>query len=213
MVREIVTTALLAIGAFGLGAIPFSLLVGWRFLGKDIREYGDGNPGAANVFHAGGQKTGYLAMLLDVGKGIPFVLLAQAPFYLDSPAMIIIAVSAVLGHAFSPFLGWRGGKGVAITFGVLVAWPQHEPLLAFIAFVVLGFLFIEVDAWTVVLGAAGALAFTAIIRGGSSETLLLACLLTLLTFKHLDGLRAFPGFHGRLLRWLHSLVRGTLTII
>ena len=57
---------------FGLGSVPFSVLIGRRVLGKNIREYGDGNPGAFNVFKAGGQKSGYLAIALDVGKGVPW---------------------------------------------------------------------------------------------------------------------------------------------
>jgi glycerol-3-phosphate acyltransferase PlsY len=122
-------------------------------------------------------------------------------------------VSAVLGHAFSPFLQWRGGKAVAVTFGVLLAMPQHELLLAFIACTVLGFLIIEVDAWTVVFGAAGSLAYIAFIRGGSWETLLMFCLLIVLALKQFEALHTFPGFRGRLVRWLQSLVRGTLTII
>jgi glycerol-3-phosphate acyltransferase PlsY len=210
---EIITTSLLALASFGLAAVPFSLLIGRWFLGKDIRQYGDGNPGATNVFRAGGQKTGYLALALDVGKGVPFVLLAHYLFNLPGPALVVVAMSAVLGHAFSPLLRWRGGKAVAVTFGVLVALPQHEMLVSFVACMVLGFLIIEVDAWTVVFGAAGSLAYTALAGGGSWETLLMFCLLILLTLKQLDGLHTFPGFRGRLVRWLQSLVRGTMSII
>jgi glycerol-3-phosphate acyltransferase PlsY len=209
----IITTLLLSVAAFGLASVPFSVLIGRWFLGEEIRDYGDGNPGATNVFRAGGQKTGYLAVALDVGKGVPFVFLAHALFGLPGPAIVIVALSAVLGHAFSPFLQWHGGKAIAVTFGVLLALPQHELLLAFIACMLLGFLFIEADAWTAIFGAAGTLAYIAVTRGGSWETLLMLCLLVVLTIKQFDGLRTFPGFRGRLIRWLQSLVRGTLTII
>src|SRR4030042_7085296 len=97
---EMITISLLAIAAFGLAAIPFSLLVGRLFLGEDIRDYGDGNPGAYNVFRAGGQKTGYLAVALDVGKGVPFVFLAHAAFDLPGPGLVIVAGNAILGDAF-----------------------------------------------------------------------------------------------------------------
>ena len=73
---------ILALCAFGLGACPFSLWVGRWFLGRDIRNYGDGNPGAVNVFRAGGRKAGLLAVLLDVAKGVPFVWLAHSFFEL-----------------------------------------------------------------------------------------------------------------------------------
>ena len=210
---DIITTLLLALAAFGLASIPFSLLIGRWFLQKDIRDYGDGNPGAYNVFRAGGQKTGYLAVCLDVGKGVPFVFLAYSLFNLPGPGLVIVAVSAVLGHAFSPFLQWHGGKAVSVTFGVLLALPQHELLLAFIACTVLGFLFIEVDAWTVVCGAAGTLAYIAFTRGGSWETMLMFFILAILALKQFEELHIFPGFKGRLVRWLQTLVRGTLSII
>lgn len=210
---EIVKTLLMAIAAFGLASIPFSMLVGRWFLGEDIRDYGDGNPGAFNVFKAGGQKSGYLAVALDVGKGVPFVFLAHSLFDLPGPALVAVAVSAILGHAYSPFLQWHGGKAIAVTFGVLLALPQHQLLFAFIACVLFGFLVIEADAWTVVFGAAGALAYVAITRGGSWETLLMALILAIVTVKQFDALHTFPGFRGRLVRWLQVLVRGTLSII
>src|SRR4030042_6645142 len=148
------STVLLAIAAFDLGSIPFSLVIGRVLLGKNIQNYGDGNPGAVNVCRAGGQKAGFLALFLDIGKGIPFVLLAYTWLTLPDLSLVAIALSAVLGHAFSPFLRWHGGKAVAVTFGVLLALPQHEVLLAFIAVVVAGFLFVENDSWIMVLGAA-----------------------------------------------------------
>jgi glycerol-3-phosphate acyltransferase PlsY len=199
---ETVYTALLASAAFIVGAIPFSVIIGHWLLGKDITGYGDGNPGAYNVFKAGGQKAGYLAILLDVAKGVPFVFLSHFVFGLSEFAIIAVAICAILGHAFSPFLHWRGGKAVAITFGVLLALPHYEILLAFIACMVLGFLFIEIDAWAVILGAAGTLAYLAVTKGSSWEPLLMLCILVILAIKHFEALHAFPGFRGRLFRWV-----------
>ncbi len=210
---EILTISLLTLAAFGLAAIPFSLLIGRWFLHDDIRKYGDGNPGAANVFRAGGQKSGVLAVATDVGKGVPFVFVAHSIFDLSGPALVIIAVSAVLGHAFSPLLQWHGGKSIAVTFGVLLALPQHELLLAFIACMLLGFLFIEVDGWTAIFGAAGSLAYITFASGGSWETSLMFCILVIMAIKQFDTLHNFPGFRGRLIRWVQSLVRGAMTII
>jgi glycerol-3-phosphate acyltransferase PlsY len=209
----ILLTALLSIAAFGLAAIPFSVLVGRWLLGKDIRDYGDGNPGAANVFRAGGQKAGYLAVFLDVAKGVPFVLLAGASFGLPSLSIVAVGVSAVLGHAFSPFLGWRGGKAVAVTFGVLLALPTHEVLLAFIACIVIGALVIDTDAWAVVLAAAGTPAYLVLTGAEPWKILLMLCLLAVLVIKHFDELRAIPGFRGRLVRWVQALLRGPVSII
>ena len=149
---DIFATVLLAIAAFGLGSIPFSVLIGRWFLKKDIRNYADGNPGAANVFRAGGHKTGFLAVALDVAKGVPFVVLAWSSFELSPVAVVVVGMAAILGHAFSPFLRWRGGKAVAVTFGVFLALPDYGVLLSFIAFMVIGALFIEEDSWTPVIG-------------------------------------------------------------
>jgi glycerol-3-phosphate acyltransferase PlsY len=205
-------TLVLAIAAFGLGAVPFSVLVGRWLLGKDIQKYGDGNPGAVNVFRAGGQKAGFLAVFLDIAKGFPFVFLACSWLELPGLSIVAVALSAVLGHAFSPFLGWHGGKAVAVTFGVLLAVPQHEVLLAFAACVIVGFLFVENDAWVVVLGAAGTLAYLAINGSEPWTILLMLCLLALLVFRHLQDLHSLPHIHGRLIRWLQSILRDTTSI-
>ena len=198
----ILYTVLLALAAFLLGAFPFSVFIGRLFLGKDITDYGDGNPGSANVFRAGGGKLGYLAVFLDVAKGVPFVFLAHSLFGLPYLSIVIVAMCAILGHAYSPFLGWRGGKAVAVTFGVLIALPQHELLFAFAAIVILGALFIDVDAWTMVLGASGSLAYLVLTTGSSWEALLMLCILAVLAVKHYEELRSFPGIKGRLVRWL-----------
>jgi len=206
---EIWPAILLIVCAFGLGACPCSVWIGHRFLGKDIRDYGDGNPGAANVFRAGGDKSGYLAVILDVAKGIPFVFLAHSFFELPDLTVMAVALSAILGHAFSPFLGWRGGKALAVTFGVLMAMPQHEMLIAFALFMVLGCLFIEVDAWTAMFGATGTLAYLAVTRGSSWESLFMLCVLAIFAVKHFEELHTVPGARGRLVRWLQSRRRET----
>jgi glycerol-3-phosphate acyltransferase PlsY len=199
----------LTVSAFCLGACPFSVWVGRWFLDKDIRDYGDGNPGAANVFRAGGHKTGYLAVMLDVAKGIPFVLLAHSFLGLPDLAIMMVALGAIMGHAFSPFLGWHGGKALAVTFGVLLALPQHEMLIVFAFFMVMGSLFVEVDAWTAVFGATGTLAYLAFTRGSSWESLFMLCVLGILAVKHFEELHTAPGARGRLVRWLQSRRRET----
>ena len=96
---EIYYSILIAIASFWLGACPFSVWIGSWFLGKDIRDYGDGNPGAANVFRTGAHKLGYLAVTFDVLKGVPFVFLAHSFWGLSDLAVVFIALGAILGHA------------------------------------------------------------------------------------------------------------------
>jgi glycerol-3-phosphate acyltransferase PlsY len=203
------TTALLVLAAFSLGALPFSVILGRLFLRKDITEYGDGNPGAANVFRAGGNKLGYLAVLLDIAKGAPIVFLSYAFFDLPYISVVIIAVSAVMGHAFSPFLRWRGGKSIAVTFGVLIALPDHQTLFIFTTLMILCALFIKTDAWAVVIAAAATLAYLTVTGAEGWEKLLVLCLLVLLAVKHFNGLRTSPGIGGWLLRWLQTIRRDT----
>ena len=113
---EVFYSTLLAVSAFWLGACPFSMWIGQWILGKDIRDYGDGNPGAINVFRAGGRKSGCLAAILDAGKGVPFVVLAHSFFGFSDGAVMAVALSAILGYAFSPLLRLRGGKSIGVTF-------------------------------------------------------------------------------------------------
>ena len=102
-----------------LGAIPFSHLVArWR-AEIDIRDHGEGNVGARNVFHVVGPAWGALAALLDTGKGLAAYLVAgwmAAP----QPAVLACGFAAPLGHNYSPFLRFRGGKGLATTMGFLL---------------------------------------------------------------------------------------------
>ena len=99
---------------FLLGAIPFSLLMGRLFANKDIRTVGDGNPGGANAIKAGGLKAGLPAILLDIGKGFLPVFLAQK-YGLTGWSLVPVCLAPILGHAFSPFLRFHGGKALGAT--------------------------------------------------------------------------------------------------
>jgi len=201
---EISYFTLLVLCAFGLGSCPFSLWIGRWLLGKDIRDYGDGNPGAANVFRAGGRKAGFLAVFLDITKGVPFVLLAHSFFKLPEAAVLGVAMSAILGHAFSPILQLRGGKTVAVTFGAILALPQHDILFALAGAMFLGFLFIAIDAWVVVFGAAGAATYVLVTRGGSWETFFMLGVLALLVIKFSAELKTVPRIKLKPIAWLQS---------
>jgi acyl phosphate:glycerol-3-phosphate acyltransferase len=212
MIMEILLTVLLAVAAFFLAAVPFSVIIGRMILHKEITHFGDGNPGAANVFRAGGQKLGVAAVLLDVIKGIPFVLLSHTLFDLTVLSTVFIAVAAVLGHAYSPFLHRHGGKAVAVTFGVMFGLPELNVLLIFIIFILIGFFLIDVDAWKVVLGATGSFIYLLITRGASWEPLLMLLLLVILVIKHYEALHTAPHFRGLLLRWVQTIIRSSMFI-
>lgn len=111
-------------GGFFIGAIPFGVLVGRAFYRRDIRAEGSGNIGAANALRTLGKKGAAAVLILDALKGaIPVVAVAHTG---GSTALAALAgAAAVAAHCYSPFLGWRGGKGVATSYGVIwaLAWP------------------------------------------------------------------------------------------
>ena len=107
---------------FALGSIPFSVLLGRALLGKDIRQYGDGNPGGTNVARASGNKLlGALAIILDMLKGAAPVALAHYVVGVAGWPLVPVMLAPILGHAYSPFLRFHGGKAIAVTFGVWTA--------------------------------------------------------------------------------------------
>lgn len=117
---------LLTLTGFVLGALPFSVWLGKRYLHTDIRTLGDHNPGAANVLRAGGHGIAAAALLLDMLKGTLPVVAAYRGFGYDSIWLVPVALAPVLGHAFSPFLRGQGGKAVAVTGGVWMGLTLWE---------------------------------------------------------------------------------------
>lgn len=115
--------ALTALLAYGLGSIPFGLVI-TRVLGLgDLRQIGSGNIGATNVLRTGNKGAALATLLLDAGKGGIAVLIARA--LLAEDAAQLAALAAFLGHIFPVWLGFKGGKGVATFIGTLLAlaWP------------------------------------------------------------------------------------------
>jgi len=112
--------ALAAVSFYLLGSIPFSFLIARLFKGIDIRQYGSGNVGATNVTRVIGRLPGALALILDMGKGALVAFLAQL-----YAVPIVLAGLAVIGHNWSVFLRFTGGKGVATSLGILliISWP------------------------------------------------------------------------------------------
>lgn len=137
--------------AFLSGSIPFSPLLGRLALGRDIRDYGDGNPGSTNVFKAGGRGVGVAAMLLDGFKGAIPVGLAYWGDGLRGPWLAAVAVAPVLGHAFSPFLKGRGGKAVATTFGVWTGITGPEAPIVLGCLLAAWYLAVDNSGWALAL--------------------------------------------------------------
>lgn len=124
--------ALYALVGFLSGSLMFSYWLGLA-AHVDLRSVGDGNPGGFNLWSAAGYKLGLLGIFLDFVKGyLPLAVLIERG-YVEGLAVAGVALAPELGHAFSPFVGFRGGKSIAVSFGVWSAVTRFEGSLAYAA--------------------------------------------------------------------------------
>jgi acyl phosphate:glycerol-3-phosphate acyltransferase len=116
-----VTIALWLAAAYLLGATPTAYLAGRLARGIDLREHGSRNLGATNVYRVLGWRWAIPVALVDVAKGaVPVALFARWAG-MDPWGAVALGIAAVLGHVFSPYMGFRGGKGVATALGMFLA--------------------------------------------------------------------------------------------
>ncbi|NPV45375.1 MAG: glycerol-3-phosphate 1-O-acyltransferase PlsY [Armatimonadetes bacterium] len=113
------------------GAIPIGLLVGRAHGIDDIRKYGSGNIGASNVLRLLGAKLGLTVWLLDALKGYVPVALAMHVLGVEGWWLAAVAVAAIAGHCFSPYLRFTGGKGVSTSLGVIIGLDWRAGLICF----------------------------------------------------------------------------------
>jgi glycerol-3-phosphate acyltransferase PlsY len=183
-----------AVLGYFLGSLPFSVwLVRW-FRRSDVRAVGDGNPGAVNAWRAGGWRIGVAALFLDVAKGAAAPAIARAVLGLHGWALLPVALSPVLGHALSPWLRLRGGKGITATFGVwsaLTYWVVPTTFGLLLAAIMQAQ---SVAAWTVVFASAGTLVVLLALRSEPYLVIAFLANVGLLVWTHRKGLRAPPRF-------------------
>ena len=123
---------LISLFAYLLGSIPFGLILSRKILNIDIRKLGSKNIGATNVIRAGNTKIGALTLLLDISKVIIPIMIAKY-FDINANMIIVIGFLSLLGHVFPIWLNFRGGKGVAVYFGILLIMsPLFSLLFIFI---------------------------------------------------------------------------------
>jgi len=186
--------------AYLLGAIPFGLLITRWLTGKDPREFGSGNIGATNASRTGGKKVGLLTLAADIIKGVIPVAIAVQLVHNgtgDEWLVAATAIAAFLGHIYPVYLGFKGGKGVATMFGVLIPW---QPVAGLIAFAV----------WLVAIVVSRYVALASILAGltlplaawllGASSPAVYACVLfcILMTFRHRSNIqRLMDGTENR----------------
>ncbi|HEX8373194.1 MAG TPA: glycerol-3-phosphate 1-O-acyltransferase PlsY [Chthoniobacterales bacterium] len=180
-----------AVSAFLLGSIPNGFLIA-KAKGIDIREHGSKNIGATNVLRVLGKGCGYTVFALDALKGAAAVLLGGflTGWQPDHMGQIIAAISCILGHSYTPWLGFKGGKGVATTAGVLLTLFHPAVLLIVLAVWVIFFYstrFVSVASLAAALGIPLAVWFL-VVRGNPQGTPIMifsvvVCLLVFLRHK------------------------------
>ena len=147
----------LIVFAFVCGSFPFSVWLGKIFIGLDVRQFGDGNPGATNVFKAGNNLVGLIALILDISKAAVPVGFSYFNLNIKGAAMILIAIAPIVGHAFSPFLDFKGGKAIAAAFGVWIGLTTWKVSLPGVVAVLIGTSIFTSSGWSVMFALGGIL--------------------------------------------------------
>jgi len=120
-----------------VGAIPFGYIIGRLWKGIDIREYGSGNIGFTNVLRAIGTVPGFIVMLLDIGKGVAAVVgiarLGEANLTI---LPVLCGIASIIGHNWTIYLNFKGGKGIDTTIGVFIALEPIATVISLIVWVI-----------------------------------------------------------------------------
>ncbi|MBE0515709.1 glycerol-3-phosphate 1-O-acyltransferase PlsY [Sulfurimonas sp.] len=192
------TNAQFFIAAYLIGGIPFGLLLAKKFAGVDVKTSGSGSIGATNVLRvvkesnpALAKKLGAATLALDAIKGV-LVLLVAYFAGVSEATLWGIAVLAVMGHCFSPYLGFEGGKGVATGMGVMIFMLPYETIIALVVWA-LGAKFIRISSLSS-LTALGALIVASFIIHPDMTHAPVLIIGFILFYKHIPNIiRLFKG--------------------
>ncbi|HEY7129509.1 MAG TPA: glycerol-3-phosphate 1-O-acyltransferase PlsY [Nitrospira sp.] len=197
MMNEELLCVLLVTFGYALGAIPFGIVVSKALHLSDPREVGSRNVGFTNVLRVSGTKAGVLTLLGDMGKGWVIGWAAMQWLHTES-YMMVAALSPIIGHIFSPFLGFKGGKGVATALGSVLGLSPSIGMLLLLIW--LG----AVGIWRYSSGGAlaafGLFPVVAIVNEQRQEFLIFAIVVSLLVWiKHKDNIvRLWKGTEGKI---------------
>jgi glycerol-3-phosphate acyltransferase PlsY len=171
-----------------LGSVPFGYIVGKLFKKVDIREFGSGNIGTTNAFRILGPSLASLVLIGDVGKGIFSVYLVK---YLNIDSSLILAIAGlavICGHDWSLFLGFKGGKGIATTFGVIFAL---NPIISILAVTVWGIVLIvsKYASLSSICALISIFIFTILFKQPHEYIVFSAIILIIAIFKHKENIK------------------------
>ncbi len=167
---------------YAFGCLPFAYMFGKLTKGIDIREYGSGNSGATNALRTLGVKIGVLVLVCDALKGVVAYIISYMIFK-DNLLALYAGAGAVMGHNFPIQLGFRGGKGVATSLGVLLISDIQSGVIVF----AIGIIIIAVTKYISLASVSCALLYLAIayFKFGISETFLIySILVVVLVYRH-----------------------------
>ena len=181
-----ITQLYLVFFAFLLGSIPTGLILSFYFTEIDVRQAGSGNIGATNVTRLTGKKLGALTLLGDALKGSLAVLLAL--HIMDSPfGVSLVALSVFLGHCYSVFLNFNGGKGVAVAFGDFLVLAPGAALLALLVWLLV-FYRLRRSSLGALIAAPLLLLFVALIPAYRAYAPLTLAIVVFMILRHKDNI-------------------------
>ncbi|EAC5077182.1 glycerol-3-phosphate 1-O-acyltransferase PlsY [Listeria monocytogenes] len=192
---------LLSLLAYVIGSIPSGLWIGKIFYKKDIREFGSGNLGATNSFRVLGIKAGSIVTVMDILKGTVATLL---PFFfqlnVDHHFWLLTGAFAIIGHSFPLFAGFRGGKAVATSAGVILA---YGPLL-FVAALVVFLVTLKLSKYVSLSSMIGALAalIISLFMGDWILIVLVACIALFVIWRHRANITRIRNGEEPKIKWM-----------
>ncbi|MBC1374340.1 glycerol-3-phosphate 1-O-acyltransferase PlsY [Listeria sp. FSL L7-0091] len=192
---------LLSLLAYVIGSIPSGLWIGKIFYKKDIRDFGSGNLGATNSFRVLGIKAGSIVTVMDILKGTIATLL---PFFfqlnVNHHFWLLTGAFAIIGHSFPLFAGFRGGKAVATSAGVILA---YAPLL-FVAALIVFLLTLKISKYVSLSSMIGALAalIISLFMGDWILIVLVACIALFVIWRHRANITRIRNGEEPKIKWM-----------
>ncbi len=185
-----------------VGSIPWALVIGKVFYKTDVRQYGSRNLGATNVGRTLGKKVGILVAILDASKGfIMFMIESKISYQLALFTVIFVAI----GHCYPIFAGFKGGKAVATTFGIMLALSLGSLRSFLLIFLIPGLLWVAISEITKFVSLASILSVltsvitTRFIINDASKAAVLLLLFVFITYRHKDNIvRLISGKENKL---------------
>jgi glycerol-3-phosphate acyltransferase PlsY len=193
--------------SFLCGSIPFSVLLSKIFLRTDVRQFGDGNPGATNVYKAGSPALGIITLILDVTKSALPIGICYSNLGIRGLPMVLIALAPLVGSMFSPFLDFKGGKSLAVALGIWIGLTTWQVSVPAVVGILIGTLMLSSTGWGMMVSM-GVILITLLIW--IQQPLLIWIWLgitTLLAWTHRHDLRTPPRLHPRINRFYRGLNR------